>query len=47
MKLVLIALLPGLGSPAVEIDQVNVWVPGVAVQGVCAFTVIGVPVGPG
>jgi len=44
---VLITLLLGFGSLFVETDQVNVWGPGVAAQGVCALTVAGAPVGPG
>ena len=47
VKVVLITLLEGFGSPTVDADHVNVWVPGVASQGDAAVTVAGLPVGPG
>jgi len=47
VKVELITLLLGFGSPAVDSDQVRVWVPGVACHSVCAVTVNGVSVGPG
>ena len=47
VNVVLITLSLGVGSLIVETDQVNVWVPAVAVHGVCVFTVAGLPVGPG
>lgn len=47
VKLVLIMLLLGFGSPTVETVQVRVCVPRVAVHGVSALIVAGVPVGPG
>lgn len=47
MKLWLITLLLGFESSAVEMDQVSMCVPGVAIHGVPALTVAGVPAGPG
>ena len=47
LNVVLMTLLLGFGSLFVETDQVNVCVPGVAIHGVCVFTVAGLPVGPG
>ena len=46
-KLVLFALLKGLGSPFDEIVQVNVCVPTVATHGVWVKTSYDAPVGPG
>ena len=47
VKMMVFTLLLGFGSFFVETDQVNVCVPGVATQCVCAVTIYGVPVGPG
>jgi hypothetical protein len=47
VNVVLTALLLGFGSFGVDTDQVNVWVPDVAVHGADAVTVAGTPPGPG
>ena len=46
VNVVLITLLLGFGSLAVDTAQVNVWVPNVAVHGVDTVTVAGTPPDP-